>query len=75
MQYDNIIVRTVDFLPLTIKGVTIPDYEDIYNIYINAKYSIGEQNRILKHELRHVKNFDFDNFEDIRIIEKRANAV
>lgn len=72
---DNIIVRQVEFLPTTIKGVTIPDDEGYYNIYINAKYSIDIQNKTLKHELKHIDNFDFDNFEDIRLVEKRADAV
>ena len=71
MNNDNIIVRIVD-LPVTVKGVTIPSPDGIYNIYINAKYSVSMQNIILRHELRHVKNFDFDNFDDIRIVEARA---
>ena len=30
-------------------------------------------NEILKHELTHVKNYDFDNFDEIKIIETRAD--
>ena len=71
MDNDNIIIRIVD-LPVTVKGVTIPSSDGYYNIYINAKYSVRMQNIILKHELRHIKNFDFDNFDDIRIVEARA---
>ncbi len=74
MEFDNVIVRQVECLPMAVKGVTIPDCDGYYNIYINAKYSIDMQNRILKHELRHVENFDFDNFDDIRIVENRADA-
>ncbi len=44
-------------------------------IYINALYSIETQNKILHHELKHIENFDFDNFDSINIIEQRANAV
>lgn len=71
---DNIIVRTLP-LPVVVKGVTIPSEDGYYNIYINCNYSIEMQNEILRHELRHVKNYDFDNFDDIKIIEDRANEV
>ena len=71
---DNIIIRVVD-LPYAVKGVTIPHTDCTYNIYINTKYSVETQNEILQHELRHIKNFDFDNFDKIKIIEQRANAV
>ncbi len=71
---DNIIIRVVD-LPYAVKGVTIPHTDCTYNIYINTKYSVETQNEILQHELRHIQNFDFDNFDNIKIIEQRANAV
>lgn len=71
---DNIIIRIVD-LPYAVKGVTIPHADGTYNIYINAKYSVETQNEILQHELCHIKNFDFYNFDSIKIIEQRANAV
>lgn len=70
---NDIIIRIVD-LPCHIKGVTIPHLDGTYNIYINAKYSVEMQNDILRHELTHIKNFDFDNFDDIKIVEIRANA-
>lgn len=70
---DNIIIRLID-LPCTVKGVTIPHPDGTYNIYINDRYSIELQNEILKHELRHIENFDFDNFDNIKIVEKRANT-
>lgn len=71
---DNIIVRVIN-LPYAVRGVTIPHLDGTYNIYINALYSVDTQNKILRHELKHIENFDFDNFDDIKIIEQRANAV
>lgn len=62
-------------LPYTVRGVTIPHPDGTYNIYINAVYSVDTQNKILQHELKHVENFDFDNFDNIKIVEQRANAV
>ena len=71
---DNIIVRVI-CMPVKIKGVTIPSPDGYYNIYINANYSVDMQNKILKHELRHVANYDFDNFDDIKLVESRANII
>lgn len=71
---DNVIVRLVP-LPVVVKGVTIPSDDGYYNIYINCSYSVEMQNEILQHELRHVANYDFDNFDDIKIIEGRANEA
>lgn len=68
---EDIIVRIIN-LPLLVKGVTIPSNDGIFNIYINALYSHDAQKKILEHELKHIKNFDFDNYEDIKFIEKRA---
>lgn len=72
MINDNIIVRIVP-LPAAVKGVTIPSDDGTYNIYINSAYSDVMINEILKHELTHVKNYDFDNFDEIKIIETRAD--
>ena len=73
-MHDNIIIRII-CLPIEVKGVTIPSPDGYYNIYINANYCIDMQNKILKHELRHVANYDFDNFDDIKLVEGRANII
>lgn len=70
----NFEVRIIP-LPIEIEGVTVPSADDeFYNVFINSNHSIETQNKALKHELRHVLNLDFDGFEDIEIIEKRANG-
>ena len=74
MILDDIIVRSIT-LPLKIKGVTITSPDGYYNIYINDRYPVEMMNKILKHELSHVTNYDFDNFDDIKFIEKRASGV
>lgn len=68
---DNIIIRVVN-LPICVKGVTIPHSDGTYNIYINANYSNEHQKQILKHELTHINNSDFNNYDSIEIVEKRA---
>lgn len=72
--FDNIVIRTLP-LPLSVKGVTIPSNDNFYNIYINSNYSIETMNETLKHELKHIDNFDFDNFDDISFVENRACEI
>lgn len=68
---DNIIIRVMA-LPCCVKGVTIVSKDGFYNIYINAIFNDEEQRNILRHELSHIKNYDFDNFDTINCIETRA---
>ena len=72
-DFDNIIVRYVS-LPVCVKGVTLPSEDDYYNIYINCSYSYEMQQEILQHELKHIFNCDFNNFDDINFIESRAEG-
>lgn len=71
-ESDDMIVRTIP-LPICVKGVTVPHPDGTYNIYINANYSSEIQKDILNHELRHIYNDDFENFDDIDVCEDRAN--
>ncbi len=69
---DNVVIRIID-LPICVKGVTVPHSDGTYNIFINARYPIDIQQDTLKHELKLVENFDFDNFDSIQFIEQRAS--
>ena len=71
-EYVNVIVRYAQ-LPVRVKGVTLPSNDGYYNVYINSTYSYEMQQEILRHELRHIGNSDFDNFDDIKVIEDRAD--
>ena len=68
---NDIYVRTIN-LPHTIRGVTVIDEEGNFNIYINARLSPDQQQKTLEHEKRHIRYDDFESFEDIRKIERRA---
>ncbi len=70
---NDIFIRLVN-LPSTVKGITVIDGNDDYNIYINAKLSPGQQEKVLEHEKRHIENNDFSSYEDIEVIENRANG-
>ena len=70
---EEIIVRVIN-LPAAVRGVTVIDEDGNYNIYINAKLSPDEQKKAIDHEKRHIDHYDFDSFEDIEDIEKRAEG-
>ncbi|MDF2685790.1 MAG: hypothetical protein K0S55_971 [Clostridia bacterium] len=56
-------------LPVSVRGVTVTDENNDYNIYINANLSPEQQKKALDHELKHIERDDFESFEDIREIE------
>jgi hypothetical protein len=55
---DAVIIRQLD-LPYGVKGVTVKDENDDYNIYINSRYSADEQDIAFYHELEHIRRGDF----------------
>lgn len=54
----NYYIRYID-LPCSVKGFTVKDEFNLYNIYINARLSAKEKNEAINHELRHIKNNDW----------------
>lgn len=57
---DAIIIRTID-MPLGIKGMTVKDENDDYNVYLNARYSRDVRAKAYRHELDHIiKNHFYD---------------
>jgi len=67
----NKIVRVIK-LPTTIRGVTIPDPEGCYNVYINKNLSCEMQKEVLLHETAHIVNGDFCSNEPVSVLEERA---
>ena len=65
------IVRLIK-LPLTVKGVTVPDEEGNYNIYINEGLSYEEQQKVFRHEMHHIDNKDFESHEPVSVLEENA---
>lgn len=62
---DEIITRIVD-LPLGIKGATVKDENDDYNIYINALYSYDIQEIAYWHEIDHILKGHFHDDRSVR---------
>lgn len=67
----NKIIRVIK-LPTTIRGVTVPDSDGNYNIYINKNISHDMQIKTLIHESEHIKNDDFSNPEQVTVLEGKV---
>lgn len=59
-------------LPLTVKGITLPDNDGNFTILINSDLSPEAQKKALKHELRHVRN---NHFSDVTTVESAENEA
>lgn len=67
----DVFVRLVA-LPPHVEGLTIPNPDETYNIYINSTLCDRMQKAALRHELRHIKkNHLYDN-RSIQIVEAEA---
>lgn len=69
-----VIVR-VAALPSRVKGVTVPDEDGNYNVYLNQCLSYETQRRAYLHEIEHITNDDFNSYEPARHIEERTNRI
>lgn len=68
---DNIRVILVD-MPIGYRAFTLPK-NGFYTVYINSRYC-REQNEIsLKHEIRHIKNGDYDKKSSVDLLEFYAH--
>lgn len=55
---NNIYIRGVA-LPGRVRGVTVKDDEDDYNVYINTQLCPETQRRAAAHEIKHIYQKDF----------------
>lgn len=62
---DDYCVRYIN-LPIGVNGITVLN-KNFYNVFINARLSLEEQQEALKHELTHIKRDDF--YSDAKIEE------
>lgn len=68
-----IIVR-VTSLPFRVKGVTVPDEDGNYNVYINQRLNFETQKRTYFHEVEHINKNDFTSHDSVRHIEERTRT-
>lgn len=62
-------------LPLKVDGVTIPNNDGTFDIYINALHTEPHQKESLEHELRHIRRDHFyDDCRSVASMEQEARG-
>lgn len=64
---DDIRILYVD-MPIGYKAFTMPK-DDFYTIYLNSRYCIEQHLKSLEHELRHIRNGDYDKQCSVDLLE------
>lgn len=67
----GIYVRLLN-LPMAVKGVTTPNEDDTYNVFINENLSDMARRIVLDHELRHIYSDHFNSLVPLAQIEEDA---
>ena len=65
---DSVRVRYMK-MPHGIKGFTVREDVDSYDIYINPTYTYESQMETIEHELLHIKKGDFEKDYDVNRLE------
>ena len=75
-QFEHVQVYIGDFLPVTIKGLTIrtTDNEDYFCILLNGKLGHNALCKAYDHEIEHINNNDFESMYSADEIEKLRHA-
>ena len=66
-------VRTVA-LPITVEGVSVPNDDGTFDIYINSRLTREKQEEVLAHELRHLEAEHFYVDIPLRVAEQQADT-
>ena len=69
---NDIIIRMLKDLPIETLGVTVPDNNGDYNIYLNPAYDEETLRKTLDHEMVHIKKGHFDKEGAINDFENEA---
>lgn len=59
-------------MPYRVDGVTIPNDDGSFDIYVNANHSFARQQIEIEHELRHIRNDHFYAEESVGALEADA---
>jgi len=68
---DAVIIRLID-LPPSVKGCTVKDENDDYNIYINARLSEDGRVEAFRHEIDHIRLGHF--YDSMPVSEKEKQV-
>lgn len=66
-------VRYID-LPTAVEGVTLPNADGTFDIYINARLSQAGREQCLRHELRHILKDHFYTDRSVAVCEVEADG-
>lgn len=66
-------LRYVDFPP-GVEGVTVPNSDGTFDIYINARLGETRRQECLEHELRHIRRDHFYSGGDVETLEAEAGG-
>lgn len=72
MKIPDHFVRVID-LPLSVRGVTVPNDDGTFSVYINALYDTDIQRQTLEHELEHLARDHF--YKQAPIARQEAEAA
>ena len=61
-------------LPIRVEGVTVPNDDGSFSIYINSLLSEEKQKNVLRHELEHIKKEHFYIDMPIERMERQADG-
>ena len=61
-------------LPVKVEGVTLPNADGSYDIYINSRLSPALQQQTLEHELRHIRRGHFETDMPVSRMERQADG-
>ena len=61
-------------LPVKVEGVTLPNDDGSFDIYINARLSPARQQETLEHELRHIRRDHFYVDMPVSRMERQADG-
>lgn len=67
-------VRVVDF-PATVEGVTVPNDDGTFDIYLNSHLSPSRRKECLAHELRHIFQDHFYSERPVEDLEREADGL
>jgi hypothetical protein len=65
------IIRKID-LPIGVDGITVLDENGDYNVYLNDRLSYDAQAEAFRHEVEHIKQGHFYRYDDIKVLEEKA---
>ena len=65
---EEVIVRIVD-MPAGVRGLTLPDIDGVFDVYINGKLSPEDQRKTFEHELEHIRKGDWQRLDCMSVAE------